>query len=172
MKLFSRSKSLSACQGYHVQHSTIIVQTCSFKYWCILMGFLSLKPFLGKNTSPSVSYNFDNHLMYFFLVYVVLFYSINWQHRHCKNPRSNPDIRTFFVDHTCDPPNGARRTPSPANNSRMASTSNRVAFPAILSTYIAGHNCFSCHSQFIHCRSQFCSVFFNICLSLFTFRCA
>ncbi|KAK9084291.1 hypothetical protein Scep_030762 [Stephania cephalantha] len=34
--------------------------------------------------------------------------SLNWQHQLCKNPRSNPDIKTLFTDHTCAPPNGAR----------------------------------------------------------------
>ncbi|GFY94903.1 TOPLESS-related 2 [Actinidia rufa] len=33
--------------------------------------------------------------------------SLNWQHQLCKNPRSNPDIKTLFTDHTCTPPNGA-----------------------------------------------------------------
>ncbi|KAE8684086.1 Protein TOPLESS [Hibiscus syriacus] len=32
--------------------------------------------------------------------------SLNWQHQLCKNPRSNPDIKTLFTDHTCTPPNG------------------------------------------------------------------
>lgn len=34
--------------------------------------------------------------------------SLNWQHQLCKNPRSNPDIKTLFIDHTCALPNGAR----------------------------------------------------------------
>ncbi|KAL2941130.1 Topless-related protein 3 [Bienertia sinuspersici] len=33
--------------------------------------------------------------------------SLNWQHQLCKNPRSTPDIKTLFTDHTCNPPNGA-----------------------------------------------------------------
>ncbi|KMT14269.1 hypothetical protein BVRB_4g076250 [Beta vulgaris subsp. vulgaris] len=33
--------------------------------------------------------------------------SLNWQHQLCKNPRPNPDIKTLFTDHTCNPPNGA-----------------------------------------------------------------
>ncbi|CAH9087442.1 unnamed protein product [Cuscuta europaea] len=33
--------------------------------------------------------------------------SLNWQHQLCKNPRSNPDIKTLFTDHMCNPPNGA-----------------------------------------------------------------
>ncbi|PKA57711.1 Topless-related protein 2 [Apostasia shenzhenica] len=37
--------------------------------------------------------------------------SLNWQHQLCKNPRSNPDIKTLFTDHTCAPPNGARASP-------------------------------------------------------------
>ncbi|KAF9622713.1 hypothetical protein IFM89_032893 [Coptis chinensis] len=34
--------------------------------------------------------------------------SLNWQHQLCKNPRSNPDIKTLFTDHSCAPANGAR----------------------------------------------------------------
>ncbi|XP_078160587.1 TOPLESS-related 2 isoform X2 [Carex rostrata] len=34
--------------------------------------------------------------------------SLNWQHQLCKNPRSNPDIKTLFVDHTCTPSSGPR----------------------------------------------------------------
>lgn len=37
--------------------------------------------------------------------------SLNWQHQLCKNPRSNPDIKTLFTDHTCTPPNGAVAPP-------------------------------------------------------------
>ncbi|KAF1867505.1 hypothetical protein Lal_00049934 [Lupinus albus] len=34
--------------------------------------------------------------------------SLNWQHQLCKNPRSNPDIKSLFTDHTCSSPtNGA-----------------------------------------------------------------
>ncbi|KAF8392641.1 hypothetical protein HHK36_022990 [Tetracentron sinense] len=40
--------------------------------------------------------------------------SLNWQHQLCKNPRSNPDIKTLFTDHTCAPPNGAR-APTPVS---------------------------------------------------------
>ncbi|KAM7253948.1 hypothetical protein ACFE04_031630 [Oxalis oulophora] len=46
--------------------------------------------------------------------------SLNWQHQLCKNPRSNPDIKTLFVDHSCGLPNGAR-APSPVTNSLMGS---------------------------------------------------
>ncbi|KAE8686715.1 Topless-related protein 2 [Hibiscus syriacus] len=38
--------------------------------------------------------------------------SLNWQHQLCKNPRSNPDIKTLFTDHSCSPLNGAR-APTP-----------------------------------------------------------
>ncbi|XP_064945336.1 protein TPR1 isoform X3 [Musa acuminata AAA Group] len=37
--------------------------------------------------------------------------SLNWQHQLCKTPRSNPDIKTLFMDHACTPPNGARASP-------------------------------------------------------------
>ncbi|XP_047324935.1 topless-related protein 3-like isoform X1 [Impatiens glandulifera] len=39
--------------------------------------------------------------------------SLNWQHQLCKNPKSNPDIKTLFTDHTCNPQNGAL-APGPA----------------------------------------------------------
>lgn len=42
--------------------------------------------------------------------------SLNWQHQLCKNPRSNPDIKTLFTDHSCGPPNAnGGRAPPPHN---------------------------------------------------------
>ncbi|XP_039019798.1 topless-related protein 3-like [Hibiscus syriacus] len=40
--------------------------------------------------------------------------SLNWQHQLCKNPRSNPDIKTLFTDHTCTP-TSSPLTPTPVN---------------------------------------------------------
>ncbi|KAL3515994.1 hypothetical protein ACH5RR_022896 [Cinchona calisaya] len=40
--------------------------------------------------------------------------SLNWQHQLCKNPRPNPDIKTLFTDHSCNPSNGAL-APAPVN---------------------------------------------------------
>ncbi|XP_022893632.1 topless-related protein 3-like isoform X2 [Olea europaea var. sylvestris] len=40
--------------------------------------------------------------------------SLNWQHQLCKTPRPNPDIKTLFTDHTCNPPNGSL-APTPVN---------------------------------------------------------
>ncbi|XP_047313199.1 topless-related protein 4-like isoform X2 [Impatiens glandulifera] len=47
--------------------------------------------------------------------------SLNWQHQLCKNPKSNPDIKTLFLDHSCgqSQPNGAR-APSPVTNPLMS----------------------------------------------------
>ncbi|XP_009785868.1 topless-related protein 3-like [Nicotiana sylvestris] len=45
--------------------------------------------------------------------------SLNWQHQLCKNPRPNPDIKTLFTDHTCNPQNGAL-APAPVNLSAAA----------------------------------------------------
>ncbi|GAB4832838.1 Topless- protein 4 [Ancistrocladus abbreviatus] len=57
--------------------------------------------------------------------------SLNWQHQLCKNPRSNPDIKTLFVDHTCGPPNGAR-APSPVTNPLMnAAVPKAGGFPPL-----------------------------------------
>ncbi|MQL69363.1 hypothetical protein Taro_001639 [Colocasia esculenta] len=54
--------------------------------------------------------------------------SLNWQHQLCKNPRSNPDIKTLFVDHTCAQQNGAR-APSPAANPLMGAIPKPAPFP-------------------------------------------
>ncbi|KAG0500381.1 hypothetical protein HPP92_000453 [Vanilla planifolia] len=57
--------------------------------------------------------------------------SLNWQHQLCKNPRSNPDIKTLFVDHSCGQQNGAR-APSPANNPLLGSMPKAAgAFPPL-----------------------------------------
>ncbi|KAD3067861.1 hypothetical protein E3N88_35741 [Mikania micrantha] len=36
-------------------------------------------------------------------------FSLNWQHRQCKEPKLNPDVNTLFFDHCCGPsqPNSA-----------------------------------------------------------------
>ncbi|KAK4746755.1 hypothetical protein SAY87_025792 [Trapa incisa] len=56
--------------------------------------------------------------------------SLNWQHQLCKNPRSNPDIKTLFVDHSCGQPNGAR-APSPVTNSLMGPVPKAPGFPPL-----------------------------------------
>uniref|UniRef100_A0A7N0U0Z2 CTLH domain-containing protein n=2 Tax=Kalanchoe fedtschenkoi TaxID=63787 RepID=A0A7N0U0Z2_KALFE len=56
--------------------------------------------------------------------------SLNWQHQLCKNPKSNPDIKTLFVDHSCGQPNGAR-APSPVTNPLMGGVPKVAAFPPI-----------------------------------------
>ncbi|XP_038993347.1 topless-related protein 1-like [Hibiscus syriacus] len=56
--------------------------------------------------------------------------SLNWQHQLCKNPRSNPDIKTLFVDHSCGQPNGAR-APSPANNPLLGGLPKAGGFPPL-----------------------------------------
>ncbi|GAB4842086.1 Topless- protein 4 [Ancistrocladus abbreviatus] len=55
-------------------------------------------------------------------------HSLNWQHQLCKNPRSNPDIKTLFVDHTCGQPNGAR-IPSPVTNPLVGPIPKVGGFP-------------------------------------------
>ncbi|XP_058103933.1 protein TOPLESS-RELATED PROTEIN 2-like isoform X3 [Magnolia sinica] len=55
--------------------------------------------------------------------------SLNWQHQLCKNPRSNPDIKTLFTDHTCTPNNGAR--PPPTNSPLVGPIPKAGAFPPI-----------------------------------------
>ncbi|KAL4388332.1 hypothetical protein GQ457_09G024040 [Hibiscus cannabinus] len=58
--------------------------------------------------------------------------SLNWQHMLCKNPRPNPEIDSFFTDHSCLPPNEARAS---------TSVTSPVAEP---STYapLGVHGCF------------------------------
>lgn len=54
--------------------------------------------------------------------------SLNWQHQLCKNPKSNPDIKTLFVDHTCGQQNGAR-APSPVTNHLIGPMHRVGGFP-------------------------------------------
>eukprot|EP00250_Pteridium_aquilinum_P001788 c12001_g1_i1 orf=142-3522(+) len=58
--------------------------------------------------------------------------SLNWQHQLCKNPRSNPDIKTLFTDHSCTPTNGGR-APAPTNNLLVGGMPNTKpgAFPPL-----------------------------------------
>ncbi|CAA6669573.1 unnamed protein product [Spirodela intermedia] len=54
--------------------------------------------------------------------------SLNWQHQLCKNPRSNPDIKTLFIDHSCAPAGGARVVP-PANSPLLGPVPKPGAYP-------------------------------------------
>eukprot|EP00897_Mesotaenium_endlicherianum_P001295 jgi/Mesen1/1193/ME000128S00169 len=63
--------------------------------------------------------------------------SLNWQHQLCKNPRSNPDIKTLFVDHTCGPApaggggsGGGSRVQAPPANSALLSTAATKPAPS------------------------------------------
>ncbi|CAM8914573.1 unnamed protein product [Rhodiola kirilowii] len=56
--------------------------------------------------------------------------SLNWQHQLCKNPKTNPDIKTLFVDHSCGQSNGAR-APSPVTNPLMGGVPKGTGFPSI-----------------------------------------
>ncbi|CAN8298789.1 unnamed protein product [Cochlearia groenlandica] len=62
--------------------------------------------------------------------------SLNWQHQLCKNPRPNPDIRSLFLDHTCNQPNGAR-APSPVTNHLMGGVPKVAGFSPL-----SGHGLF------------------------------
>ncbi|KAI3521224.1 hypothetical protein L1887_10685 [Cichorium endivia] len=45
--------------------------------------------------------------------------SLNWQHQLCKNPKSNPEISTLFIDHVCgQQPNAAQGSTAVTNNLR------------------------------------------------------
>ncbi|KAL5568176.1 hypothetical protein UlMin_024751 [Ulmus minor] len=55
--------------------------------------------------------------------------SLNWQHQLCKNPRPNPDIKTLFTDHSCNPTaNGSR---PPTNSPLVGPIPKAGAFPPI-----------------------------------------
>ncbi|CAA7027040.1 unnamed protein product [Microthlaspi erraticum] len=56
--------------------------------------------------------------------------SLNWQHQLCKNPRPNPDIRSLFLDHTCNQPNGAQAS-SPVTNHLMGGVPKIAGFPPL-----------------------------------------
>lgn len=64
------------------------------------------------------------------VILVFQHFSLNWQHQLCKNPRSNPDIKTLFTDHACTPSNGAR-PPPPPNNPLVGPIPKAGAFPPI-----------------------------------------
>ncbi|KMZ75796.1 WD-40 repeat protein-like [Zostera marina] len=56
--------------------------------------------------------------------------SLNWQHQLCKNPRSNPDIKTLFLDHSCSIANGSRAIP-PSNGPLIGTIAKPGVFPPI-----------------------------------------
>lgn len=73
--------------------------------------------------------------------------SLNWQHQLCKNPRSNPDIKTLFVDHSCGQPNGAR-APSPVTNPLMGAVPKAGGFPPLSAHGVSkttGYNLYMFH---------------------------
>ncbi|KAG0486752.1 hypothetical protein HPP92_008847 [Vanilla planifolia] len=57
--------------------------------------------------------------------------SLNWQHQLCKNPRSNPDIKTLFTDHSCAPTNGTRPGP-PTNGPLVGPIPKTGPFPPMV----------------------------------------
>ena len=73
----------------------------------------------------------------FKLIFFFLSDSLNWQHQLCKNPRSNPDIKTLFVDHSCGQPNGAR-APSPVTNPLMGTVPKPGGFPPLSAHGVSG----------------------------------
>ncbi|RAL41361.1 hypothetical protein DM860_010155 [Cuscuta australis] len=48
--------------------------------------------------------------------------SLNWQHKVCRNPNPNPEIKTLFVDHICGQQNASHASSSVSSNPMMAST--------------------------------------------------
>ncbi|CAJ1963322.1 unnamed protein product [Sphenostylis stenocarpa] len=40
--------------------------------------------------------------------------SLNWQHQMCKNPMTNPDIKSLLINHSCSPASGSN-VPTPVN---------------------------------------------------------
>ncbi|GMY29240.1 protein TOPLESS-like [Fagus crenata] len=43
--------------------------------------------------------------------------SLNWQHIYCEDPRPNPDIKTLFVNHVCQPQDNSSVAESTEENS-------------------------------------------------------
>ena len=72
------------------------------------------------------------------LILLFQYFSLNWQHQLCKNPRSNPDIKTLFTDHACGPTNGAR-PPPPTNNPLVGPIPKAGAFPPIGSHNVSNY---------------------------------
>ncbi|GLT77952.1 hypothetical protein SLA2020_495050 [Shorea laevis] len=53
--------------------------------------------------------------------------SLNWQHIRCKDPHPNPNMKTLFVDHVCQPQHNFSCAQSSENNSLPSqATSNPV----------------------------------------------
>ncbi|KAK8671171.1 hypothetical protein V6N13_037776 [Hibiscus sabdariffa] len=66
--------------------------------------------------------------------------SLNWQHMLCENPRPNPEIKSFFTDHSCSPPNEARASTSCFPSNPTTSTGwmvNASPFSPVQSSVIA-----------------------------------
>ncbi|MFS8033606.1 putative Topless family protein [Helianthus anomalus] len=61
---------------------------------------------------------------------MILFFSLNWHHQLCKNPRPNLDIKTLFIDHTCNSNNGGWGPP-PTNSSLAGPIPKAGVFPSI-----------------------------------------
>lgn len=84
-----------------------------------------------------ISKDYSHHLY-------VSIVSLNWQHQLCKNPKSNPDIKTLFVDHSCGQgqANGAR-VPSPVTNQLMGSMPKVGGFPPLGAHGVSSEEIFS-----------------------------
>ncbi|GAB2269496.1 Topless- protein 4 [Dionaea muscipula] len=55
-------------------------------------------------------------------------HSLNWQHQMCKHPKSQPDVKTLFVDHNCGQPSNASLSVA---NHLVGPISNVGGFPPL-----------------------------------------
>ncbi|KAK4746150.1 hypothetical protein SAY87_012462 [Trapa incisa] len=92
----SRLRTLINQRYYYIFHDNLFI---------IYLLFIRYQLFMCYHHATNISFEFK-----FTIPVDSLFLSdmssLNWQHQLCKNPRSNPDIKTLFTDHTCNPPNG------------------------------------------------------------------
>lgn len=64
--------------------------------WLDLFRFFDTRILFIVYTSSKVCHSLRELIL-------VVIKSLNWQHIHCEGRHPNPDIKTLFVDHVCQP---------------------------------------------------------------------
>lgn len=95
--------------------------------------------------------------------------SLNWQHIRCKDPHPNPNMKTLFVDHVCQPQHNFSCAQSSENNSLVRSVLKVgiffLKFPLSLPNWFL-------YSSWPKRLNYFCSLFYSfnnaqtLCFSL------